>query len=293
MNELDPRLIEIVIEIGANVHRFTGELAIRAQGMLFANPISDLCEVTIYNLSRADQDYILSLTSPYTSNHEPKFLSILAGRKSYGTTLVYKGTIIVSAASQVPDIGVTLKCLSGTTYQSTTYSVSYSGLTQQKLILETLAKRMQASTRIQVNNLPNIGNYAFTGTAIGELAYVNSFGNSSVFFTQGQTNTLTMKDANVFLTGTLRTVSEATGMIGIPEWTELGVKVTFLIDNKTTIGGGIQIISARYPAFSGYYVIFKLGFSLASRDTPFYYIAEASRVVNPGEGQFQISRPVA
>lgn len=283
MNELDPRLLEIEIEVGADVHRFYGDLTIRAQGMLFANPISDTGEITIYNLDRATQDYILTITSPYTTNREVKNLTILAGRKSYGTTLIYKGTILVSNASQPPDIGITFRCLSGASFQNTNYSVGYSGNVGANTAIQTLANRLNASTRIQVTNIPNIGNYAFSGNAIGELKYINSFGFATGFLTQGRTNILTFKGSTVPLTGTLRVVSEATGMIGVPEWTEQGVKVTFLIDNKTTIGGGLQIISQRYPAFNGYYVIYKLGYDLASRDTPFYYIAEAARVINPGE----------
>ena len=287
MVEIDLRLLEIEIQVGDNIHRFTGDLAIRAQGMLFANPLSDVGEVTIFNLDRATQDYILQVTSPYTSNRQEKFLNILAGRKSYGTTLIYRGTILVANATQPPDIGVVLKCLSGATFQNTIYSVSYPGSVSAVTAYGALAKRFNASTHIQITNLPNIGNYAFSGTAIGELKYINSFGTSTSFVTHGRNgNTLVVKGIYTPLTGTLRVVSEETGMIGVPEWTELGVRVTFLIDNKTQIGGGLQIISRRYPAFSGYYVIFKLGYNLASREEPFYYIAEAARVAAPGEGIF-------
>ena len=284
MVEIDPRLLEIEIEVGANIHRFTGDLAIRAQGMLFANPLSDIGEVTIYNLDRATQDYILQVTSPYTSNREVKNLTVYAGRKSYGLTLIYRGTILVANATQPPDIGVVLKCLSGGSFQNSNYSISYKGNISAITAINTLAERINASKRIQVTNIPNIGNYSFSGNAIGELRYLNSFGFATGFITQGTTNILTFKGSTVPLTGTLRIVSEEQGMIGVPEWTEQGVRVTFLIDNKTTIGGALQIVSKRYPAFSGFYVIYKLGYDLASREIPFYYIAEAARVINPGEG---------
>ena len=66
-------------------------------------------------------------------------------------------------------------------------------------------------------------------------------------------------------------------MIGIPEFTEQGVKVKFLVDNQTKLGGGIEIRSVQYPATNGQYSIYKLGFQIASREQPFYYIAEAAR----------------
>lgn len=283
MNELDPRLIEIVITVGANNHSFTGDLAIRAQGVLFANPLSDTCEVTLYNLTRANQDYILNVTSPYSSNHEPKTLTVKAGRQSYGLTSIYQGTILLSSATQPPDIGVILTCLSGASFQNIVYNVSLDGISSLDVAINKLAERMGAQSDIQIENAKMIGNYNFNGTAIGEMAYLNSFGNLTVFYNQGK-GALLVKDAYVALTGTQRVVSEETGMIGVPEWTELGVKVIFLIDNKTQIGGGIRLISKRYPAFSGDYAIFKLGFNLASRETPFYYIAEAARVPDPTTG---------
>lgn len=90
-------------------------------------------------------------------------------------------------------------------------------------------------------------------------------------------NTLVVKDAYVPLTNTLRILSAETGMIGIPEFTEQGIKVKFLLDNRTTLGGSLRIDSKQYPAANGDYVIYKLGFQIATRDTPFYYIAEAAR----------------
>ena len=37
MDDLDPRLLRIEIEVGSQIHSFDGELAIRIQGMFFAN----------------------------------------------------------------------------------------------------------------------------------------------------------------------------------------------------------------------------------------------------------------
>ena len=55
------------------------------------------------------------------------------------------------------------------------------------------------------------------------------------------------------------------------------LKVKFLLDNQTTLGSSLEIQSQQYPAANGTYVIYKLGFQIANRDTPFYYIAEAAR----------------
>ena len=90
--------------------------------------------------------------------------------------------------------------------------------------------------------------------------------------------TLILKTIGLPLSNTTRIVSADTGMVGIPEITERGVKVKFLLDNRTTLGGGMDISSVVYPAANGKYVIYKLGFEIANRDTPFYYIAEGLRL---------------
>lgn len=293
MQQLDPRLLEIVVTVGAKSYSFSGTLYIRAQGMLFANLLLDTCEVTIQNLARDTQDFLLNVTSPYTANRDDKSITVLAGRESYGTTLIYKGSILVANASQPPDIGITFTCLSGASFQNTVYSVNSPGISTYLENLQRLANRFKATLRSEFPNLPNVNNYHFNGTAIQELAHINSFGkgssqnafgNVTSFLTVKDTNVLVIKGNFVPLNGTLRVLSESTGMIGVPEWTELGVKVTFLIDNKTQIGGGLQIISKRYPAFNGLYAIYKLGFNLANWETPFYYIAEAARAITPGVG---------
>lgn len=276
--ELDPRVMEISIAVGSNIHRFSGELAIRAQGVLFATYLQNFAEVTIFNMTRQTQDFILTVTSPYTANQDPKSVTIRAGRKSYGMTEIYTGNILVSQATQPPDIGVTITLISATPYSNTAYSTSQPGLASLETITKQLAAQANAVHVYEVENYPQISNYNFSGTVTQQIAHVNQFGNLDVFLVQGTTNVLFVKGATVPLRNTLRVVSEDTGMVGIPIFTELGIKVTFLIDAKTKVGGRIRINSKRYPVFNGDYGIFKLGFDLASRDTPYYYIAEASRV---------------
>ena len=284
MDELDPRLLQVVIEIGAVRYAFDQRLTIRAQGVLFANEILDTAEITIVNVDRATQDYLLNATSPYTPNKDAKFLTVFAGRRSYGMTLIYRGFILVSSVSQPPDIAITFICLSGPNFSNTVYSKNFPGLIRSEEVIQNLSNQMNAKLVNQATNLPMMSNYSITGTSQQEMVYLNQFGNFTIFLKKGDTDLLFVRNIFTYLTGTLRVLSESNGMIGIPEWTELGVKVTFLIDAKTTVGGYIDIDSKRYPAFSGRYGIYKLGFNLASRETPFYYIAEAARVIQQGEG---------
>ena len=119
-----------------------------------------------------------------------------------------------------------------------------------------------------------ISNFNFTGSAIrlveklGEVGGINAFVDGV---------TLVIKNDNAPITGRLRVLSPSTGLIGIPQPNEQGVKVNMLFDNQTTIGGAFELISRRYPSFNGRYVIYKLGFNVTNRDTPFYLTAEGRR----------------
>ncbi len=86
-----------------------------------------------------------------------------------------------------------------------------------------------------------------------------------------------VKNKNEPLPGAVRIINSDNGMIGMPEFTDFGVKVRILFDNKTKIGDEIKVESEFYPATNGRYVIYKLDFDIANRGQNFYYVVEARR----------------
>ena len=184
------------------------------------------------------------------------------------------GDIVTSSLTQPPDIAVTLKCLTGNTAKGSVISRNFSGSVKLSQIVNAVAADAGLISNFQATD-KNISNYAFSGSALDQVNQLNSYGGINVFVDNG---ILVAKNGFVPITGALRVLSAETGMIGIPEFTEQGIRVKFLIDNRTTLGGALQIISQQYPATNGRYVIYKLGFQIATREVPFYYIAEASRI---------------
>ena len=273
MQQLDPRLLTLSIEVNGSVKTYS-DLFITANGTKYANALQNDCEITIANLDRSTQDYILTQTTPYNLNYSPKLAIIRAGRQSYGTSLVYAGNIISSIVSQPPDVKITLKCLTGNFLKGSVISRNQPGTALLSRISAAIA---QDCGNLQLNfqaTDKQIANYSFGGAAIKQVELLGSLGNINAYIDD---RTLVVKNNLIPLTGSLQTISAETGMIGIPEFTEQGIKVKFLFNNRTTLGGGIRVISNVYPAANGDYVIFKLGFELSNRETPFYYIAEAAR----------------
>ena len=182
--------------------------------------------------------------------------------------------LLAPSVTQPPDIGIILKSLTGNFLKTNVItnnqpaSATLSAIGGQVANILNLAFKFEATDK-------NIGNYNFAGSSLKQVQLLNSLGGINAFIDD---NTLIMKDALVPLKGTTRILNLDSGMIGIPVFTEQGLRVTYLLDNKTSIGAGLNITSQVYPAVNGQYVIYRLGFNITSRDVPFYYIAESARI---------------
>lgn len=273
MQELDPRIVRVGIEVNGKLKVYEG-LEIHASGTKFANANENECEVKISNLNKETRDYILTETSPFNSNRTPKRIIVEAGRKSYGYAQIFIGDIVSAVPSQPPDISLTIKAKTGNFQKGKIVSKTSQGRAKLSNLAGNAAKDMGLTLYFQAKN-KDISNFNFTGAAIKQVDDLGEAGGVDVFIDD---NKLVVKDANIPLTNKLRILALDTGMIGIPEITEKGIKVKFLLDNQTTLGGGLRIDSKIYPSANGDYSIYKLGFEIASRDTPFYWIAEGIRL---------------
>lgn len=275
---LDPRLISVSVIVGNQTKIYTAQgyepFNIKAIGTKYANALQNEAQITISNLDKATQDYLLTETTPFNLNNSPKTIILSAGRQSYGTAVIYTGNIVSSTVSQPPDLSITFKCLTGNFLKTNVISRNEPASVQLMQLCQKIAQDTMTVLRFEATDKA-IPNYIFAGPALNQVQLLNSMGGINAFI---DGNTLIVKNAMVPLSGTQRILSADSGMIGIPEFTEQGLRVTFLLDNKTIIGGGLQIMSHIYPAINGEYVIYKLGFNISSRDIPFYYIAECARI---------------
>lgn len=270
--ELDPRLLRIGIEINGQLKLYEG-LAMTASGTKYANATQNECEVKITNLDEATRNYLLTETSPFNKNKRRKLLTVEAGRVSTGYALVFEGDITSAVGAQPPDITITLKAATGDHAKGNIIASSMPGIAPLQNIASRVAQDMGLSLNFQAKP-KSISNYTFTGSVVKQIDQLGAMGRVNAYVDDRE---LVVKDFGAPLEKRTRVLNLDTGMIGIPEFTEQGIKVKMLFDNQTVLGGGLQVTSKLNPPANGLYTVFKLGFELASRDTPFYYIAEASR----------------
>ncbi len=278
MAQLDERIVRVSIEINGQLKVYEN-LWIRSTGTKYANPLQNEAEIQIANLSKADADYLMTETSPFNKNATPKKIILEAGKKSYGTTKIFEGNIGTVIPSQPPDIILRFKCQANQFLKGKIVSSAQAG----SVPLSRIAKQVAADTGLELTfeaKDKNISNYAFTGGALKQVDKLGSIGAVDAFV---DGNRLIVKDLNVPLSGHLRILNENSGMVGIPEVTEQGIKATCMLDNQTAIGGALEIDSKIYPTVNGQYAIFKLGWDIASREEPFYWIAEGVRQGNDGK----------
>lgn len=273
ITELDPRIIRVGIEVRGTI-KWYSDLQIQASGTKYANATENECDVKITNLSKDVRDYILTETSPFIKSKDPKRLIIEAGRKSTGTSVVFIGDIISAVPSQPPNIELSIKAATGATSKGDIVARSKAGSTPLSKIAGDVAKDLNLKLNFQAKD-KNIANYSFAG---GNLKQVDELGRAGGVNAYVDDDQLIVKDYDVALNGKSRTLNLETGMIGIPEITEHGIKVKYLFDNESAIGGALIVQSKINPAANGTYAIYKLNFDIANRDTQFYWIAEAKRL---------------
>jgi len=268
----DNRIVKVGIEVNGQIKTYEG-LNIIASGTKYANANQNTCELKISNLNKETTDFILTETSPFNLNRTPKKLILYAGRESYGASIIFSGNITNSSPSQPPDITLTLKCMTGYFLGGNIISTNQSSQAKLSDIATEVSRDLGTGLNFQATDI-NISNYSHSGSSIKQIDKIGEMGNIDAYLDD---DVLVVKNRNQPLTNTLTILSADTGMVGIPELTEQGVKVKFMLDNRTKLGGSIRINSKIYPAVNGDYVIYKLNFEISSRDTPFYYIAEATR----------------
>lgn len=273
-SSLDPRVVTVSIVVNGVTKIYSSPLNIKAIGTKYANALQNEATITLYNLDKDTQDYLLTETTPFNLNTSPKTITVKAGRESYGTAQIYVGNIISSSVTQPPDIGIILKCLTGNFLKNNLIANNFGAQATLQQISAKIAQNTNTVLNFQAND-KNIGNFQFTGSALNQVQALNSLGGINAYLDD---NTLVVKNALVPIKGTTRILNAETGMVGIPQFTEQGLRITFLLDNRTVIGGGVNVTSTIYPAINGNYVIYKLGFNITTRDIPFYYIAECARI---------------
>lgn len=272
MPAFDARILRIGIEVDGQLRVYDGLWA-SATISKFANPLQNEAEVKIANLTRDARDFLLTETSPFNQSKKPRRIFIEAGRESIGAFSLFQGDITECSPSQPPDITLTLKAKTKQASKGVVLAAAYGAREQLSTIAKGVADALGLALVFEAQD-KSIANYSFTGGALKQVEKLGEAGRVNAYVDDDR---LIVKDWNAPLAQTTHVLSKSSGLIGVPELTEQGVKLKYLLDPKSQLGGEIELESEIYPAVNGKYIIYKLSYELSNRDTPFYCIAECKR----------------
>lgn len=266
----DDRLLRVGVEVQNQIRWYEG-LQIAAQISKAAGPTQNDSTVRITNINKETRDYILTETTPFNENRVRKRLIVEAGRKSTGYFRLFEGDIVSVTASQPPDIMLTFKAKTGQWDKGNIVSKSNAAQTQLSVIAADAAKSMGLSLVFEATD-KQIGSYYFVGAASKQVDKLAEAGGVTAYVDDGN---LIVKDMGEPLRQTSHVLSLETGLIGIPEPSEQGIKCRYMLDPSSKLGGEFTLKSVMNPGLDGEYIIYKLAYEVSNRDEPFYTIVEA------------------
>jgi len=278
--QFDDRIVKIVFGFGTQTETVDTSLDpsnpayITASGTKFVDVTQNECQLQVGNLSRDLRNALATNLTPYDYNKARKSFQVWAGRVSTGLFLRYEGDIISGVPSQPPDIIMSFRSKTAQFFKQDILAQSYAvANTPMSQIAGDVASSMGLSFKFQATDR-NVANYAYTGSAAGQVDKLNKLGGMDAYIDDGM---LVCKNRGMPLADAVHTLSSESGMIGQVEVTEWGVRVRCLLSPNVQLGGTLNLTSTQNPSLNGSYTIYKTGFQIATRDAPFYDVIEATR----------------
>lgn len=267
----DDRLVNLEIEVDGQKHVYDQSYYIIAEGTRFTNGNFGTCNLRIDNISKKFRDYLIGRTSQWVKNKTVANVRLNVGRESYGTFMMFAGQAMAGSPTQPPNIGLILNSLTGLSQLGFDTSIASPENSTVEDICKQVAKNAGVNLSFKAQNNPVIGNYQFAGVIGKQIKGLSDLG---VYAYQDTDGTLVVTDVQVARDLPVIDVSQETGMVGVPQITQNGVRVNMLIKNEIKIGAPVQLTSKVNPTVNGKYMIYKLGFQLGSRENPFYWVLD-------------------
>jgi len=275
----DDRIVKLIFTYGDEIVTIDTSLDpknppfIVANGSKFVDVTQNECSVQIGNLSRTLRNSLATNLTPFDYNQARKSMQVWAGRVSTGMFLRYQGDIVSATPTQPPDIIMNIRSRTMQFYKNDLVAQSYSVTAPLSQISKDIAQRLGLNLQFEATDR-NIGNYAFTGSATGQVQRLQTLGAIDAYVDD---NTLVCKNKGEPLGNSVFNISPESGLIGQVELTEYGIRVKCLLSPGVKLGGTLRLDSVQNPSLNGDYTIYRTGFEIATRDAAFYDVIEATR----------------
>ena len=232
-------------------------------------------EVSIANLSREDVEYLTTYTSPYVDQSKKKRINIFAGYESTGVGMIFSGDIYSALPDGLPDTWLNIKAK--TEYYNQQNIITFTQpRTNTKTLATNIAEQLGISLVWRSKSQKVIDSFNYTGSKAQLLYRLNQADN---FYAYIDNNTLYVVDkddqppqtsSTTKEDGTIKLINKNSGLIGIPEPDEYGVKIKILLDPAVALGDWFKLESERLPIVNGFYQVYEMTYDFATREAQYY-----------------------
>lgn len=271
---LKPRVLKVIITLQDAGKKVEIEgLRISVKCDKYSNEISNNATISIDNIAKPLRDKLASNGTPFARQREQKLntIEVLAGRGDKLSS-VYVGDIWFVTPGQPPDFLTVIEAKTAS-FDKTLITATEEPPTST---IQNISKRVADTLGLNLQNEADqteIINYQYVGSSIDEVENINRLGMVDAYIDD---KTLVIKNKNKPLSMESILINKDTGMIGVPEFTDFGVKVRVLFERAYKIGQSMKLESIIYPATNGTYTIFKIDYDLNNRDNAWYALIEAN-----------------
>lgn len=237
-------------------------------------------QVSIANLPQEDIEFLTTYSSPYMKPKTKKLIRIYAGYSKTGWGQIFAGDIEEAIPADMPDTWLNIKAKSLFYANRTPLSFGVNNIKSQDLA-QSIAKELGLNFEWQASSQKTFDQFQFTGSKTGLIKQYNKLDDVTMYEDNGVLRVVDKVTSQPTSDKGVKLISKDSGMIGIPEPDQYGVKVQCLLDASLNLSKWIKVESVKLPTINGYYQVYDLDFDFANREQNFYchIYAKASGVL--------------
>lgn len=237
-------------------------------------------KISIANLSKEDVEYLTTYTSPYIDQSKKKRINVFAGYESTGVGLIFSGDIYSALPEGLPDTWLNIEAKTEYFNQQNIVTISQ-GRMNTKSIASLIANQLGVSLIWRSKSEKFIDAFNFTGAKTKLINRLNLLDN---FYAYIDNNSLYVVDvneespntSNKKQSGYIKVINGDSGLIGLPQPDEYGIKIKVLLDPSVNLADWFKLESKRLPIVNGFYQVYEMTYDFASRE-PQYYLEIAGK----------------
>lgn len=277
---MDKRKVIVKIETADGQRaRFDG-LDVKFTIKKSANAVMNRAEISIANLSMERVYNLTTFMSPFLNEAKRKTAQIHAGYvKNTGdedVPLIFQGEITRALPSMPPDVWLNCEARSGFYNNQNVVSLSLNGQTTVKDICAKAARELGLKLNYTATTNKSVAGFSHSGGATNMLERINELGGVIAFEDDGELKVMDVDKPET--SDYVRVLNRHSGLIGIPQPDNMGLKMKMLLDPTFKVGDRVELESEMLKKANGVYWCYALTHSGSLRDTEFYTEIEAKRM---------------